>query len=97
MKTTTKTDIANLISNIVESKGTCFAGFDYHGKRRNLTLGANLRDKTKQVGNWGKSIAKGSLIQHNGEYYLQGLPNNEDVSPKIKRFKFSDIQNLVVG
>jgi hypothetical protein len=96
MKTTIQTNIANLIFDIVTNKGTCFAGFDYHGKRRNLTLGANLANRSKQVGNWGESTAKGSLVKHKGEYYLQGLPNNENAN-HIKRFKFSDIENLVIG
>jgi hypothetical protein len=91
------TQLASLISEVVINKGTCFAGFTYNGKRRNLTLGARLRDRVTGGGNWGKSYANGSLVEHNGSLYLQGIPNNEDNAPLVKRFKLAEVENFVIG
>ncbi len=89
--------LANLITNIVSDKGTCFAGFTYNGKRRNLTIGANLTNRVRGVGNWGTTLANGSLIEHKGHFYLQGVPNNEETAPTIKRFKLDEVQDFVIG
>jgi hypothetical protein len=98
--TTNQTQIetlTNSIASLIESKGTCFAGFTYKGKRRNLTLGANLRNKVAGVGNWGESTSKGAIIKHKGNYYLQGIPNNDTNFATIKRFKMNEVENLIVG
>ena len=66
--------LASLVSEIVINKGTCFAGFTYNGKRRNLTLGAKLADRSSGGsggGSWGKSYANGALVEHNQGLYLQ--------------------------
>jgi hypothetical protein len=104
MKNNKATQLASLISEIVINKGTCFAGFTYNGKRRNLTLGAKLRDRvigartgTGTKGNWGQSYANGALVEHNGSLYLQGIPNNEDNAPVVKRFKLDEVQDFVMG
>lgn len=93
--------LAGLIAEIVINKGTCFAGFDYAGKRRNLTIGANLSNRIGGNGSgkgiWGKTYAKGSLVEHNGNIYLQGIPNNEVDAPVVKRFKLSEVENLAIG
>jgi len=91
------TQLASMISEIVINKGTCFAGFTYNGKRRNITLGARLRDRVVGTGNWGKTYANGSLIEHKGELYLQGVPNNEENAPLVKRFKLNEVQDFVIG
>lgn len=105
MKNNKATQLASLISEIVINKGTCFAGFTYNGKRRNLTLGAKLRDRVIGArtttdgtkGNWGKSYANGALVEHNGSLYIQGVPNNEQNAPIVKRFKLDEVQDFVVG
>lgn len=89
--------LASLISEIVVNKGTCFAGFLYNGKRRNLTLGARLGNRTSGGGNWGSSYANGSLVEHNGNLYLQGIPNNEENAPVVKRFKLAEVEDFVIG
>jgi hypothetical protein len=61
MKTTIQTNIANLIFDIVTNKGTCFAGFDYHGKRRNLTLGANLANRSSKSATGAKAPPRAVL------------------------------------
>lgn len=92
--------LASLVSEIVINKGTCFAGFTYNGKRRNLTLGAKLADRSSGGGSgggsWGKSYANGALVEHKQALYLQGLPNN-DTTRSIKRFKLSDVEDFVIG
>lgn len=95
--TATSQAIADLVRNVVSKKGTCFAGFTYNGKRRNLTLGLNLRNKIAGVGNWGTTTDKGCIISHNGNLYLQGSPNNEINSPVVKRFKINEIRDFVIG
>jgi hypothetical protein len=89
--------LAELINQIVTSKGTCFAGFTYNGKRRNLTIGANLSSRTHGGTAWGNSYANGSLVEHKQNLYLQGIPNNESNAAHIKRFKLSDVQDFVIG
>ena len=89
--------LAELINQIVISKGTCFAGFTYNGKRRNLTIGANLSNRTHGGTTWGNSYANGSLVEHKKNLYLQGIPNNDETSASIKRFKLSDVQDFVIG
>lgn len=90
-------ELAKLITNIVADKGTCFAGFTYGGKRRNVTIGANLSNRVAGVGNWGASRAKGSIVEHKGALYLQGLTNNEETGSTIKRFKLDEVQDFVIG
>ena len=88
--------LASLVSEIVINKGTCFAGFTYNGKRRNITLGAKLGDRSSGGGSWGTSYANGALVEHKQALYLQGLPNN-DTTRSIKRFKLSDVEDFVIG
>lgn len=97
MKNNKAIQLASLISEIVINKGTCFAGFTYNGKRRNITLGAKLGNRVSGGGNWGKSFANGSLVEHNGNLYLQGIPNNESNAPLVKRFKLDEVQDFVMG
>jgi hypothetical protein len=92
--------VASLIAELVISKGTCFAGFDYDGKRRNLTIGKGLLRHTKG-GNrpWGKSFANTALVEHNGKLYLQGVENNlgDGQGRAIRTFELSKVSGLVVG
>lgn len=89
--------LAELISGIVSSKGTCFAGFTYNGKRRNITLGARLADRLHGGTAWGNTYANGSLVEHKKHIYLQGIPNNEETNAPVKRFKLAEIQDFVIG
>ena len=97
MKNNKAIQLASMISEIVINKGTCFAGFTYNGKRRNLTIGANLQNRVTGAGNWGKSFANGSLVEHKGSLYLQGIPNNEENAPVVKRFKLDEVSDFVMG
>ena len=93
------TQLASQIAEIILNKGVAFAGFDYHGKRRNVTVGANLMAAgfVSGVGNWGKTFTKGSLVEHNQKVFLQGIENNLDGEPQIKRFDLSQVDNFVIG
>lgn len=97
MKNNQAKQLAALITDIVTKKGTCFAGFVYNGKRRNVTLGAKLSNRVSGVGNWGATSSKGCIVEHRGSLYLQGIPNNEDNAPVVKRFKLNQVENFVVG
>jgi hypothetical protein len=104
MNTTTNSNVtalASLIAEIVINKGTAFAGFDYNGKRRNVTLGSSLSKHVSggDGGNrWGKSFAKSALVEYNGKLYLQGTENNaKDGFHPIKRFDLSKATNFVIG
>lgn len=88
---------ASRIADLIAAKGVCFAGFDYNGKRRNVTLGKDLSKDVKGVGNWGKTSVKGSIVSHNGEIYLQGEENNLETGKQIKRFRLDRATNFVVG
>jgi hypothetical protein len=89
--------LASLIAEIVVNKGTCFAGFTYNGKRRNVTLGIKLANRLAGGTSWGQTYANGSLIEHNNNLYLQGVPNNEDTRSVVKRYKLSDVEDFVIG
>lgn len=89
--------LAALIAEIVINKGTCFAGFTYNGKRRNLTLGAKMAGRLAGGTAWGKTYANGALVEHNNNIYLQGVPNNEDTTAVVKRFKLNEVENFVIG
>jgi hypothetical protein len=89
--------LASLIAEIVVNKGTCFAGFTYNGKRRNVTLGVRLADRLAGGTSWGQTYANGSLVEHNANLYLQGVPNNEDTRSVVKRYKLSDVEDFVIG
>lgn len=89
--------LASLVTEIVVNKGTCFAGFTYNGKRRNLTLGANLGGRLAGGTSWGQTYANGAIVEHNNNLYLQGIPNNEDTSNVVKRFKLNEVENFVIG
>ena len=100
MKNTTKTNASQLsliINSIILSKGTAFAGFDYNGKRRNVTVGANLGERQGTKANWGVSFTNNSLVAYRGEMFLQGIENNIDGSNQIKRFNLSKAENFVIG
>lgn len=94
--------LASQIAELVINKGTCFAGFDYNGKRRNVALGTNLskhvKGSTSGKGNWGTSHARASIIEYNGKLYLQGVENSFDSdNAHIKRYDLSKATNVVVG
>jgi len=89
--------LASLIAEIVTNKGTCFAGFTYNGKRRNVTLGAKMAGRLAGGTSWGKTYANGALVEHNNNIYLQGVPNNEDTTAVVKRFKLAEVDNFVIG
>jgi hypothetical protein len=89
--------LASLITEIVTNKGTCFAGFTYNGKRRNITLGAKMAGRLAGGTSWGKTYANGAIVEHNNNLYLQGVPNNEDTTAVVKRFKLNEVENFVIG
>ena len=89
--------LASLITEIVTNKGTCFAGFTYNGKRRNLTLGAKMAGRLAGGTSWGTTYANGAIVEHNKNLYLQGVPNNEDTTAVVKRFKLAEVDNFVIG
>lgn len=89
--------LAGLITEIVTNKGTCFAGFTYNGKRRNVTLGIKLANRLAGGTSWGKTYANGAIVEHNKNFYLQGVPNNEDTNAVVKRFKLNEVENFVIG
>ena len=89
--------LAALIAEIVINKGTCFAGFTYNGKRRNLTLGAKMAGRLAGGTSWGQTYANGAIVEHNKNLYLQGVPNNEDTTAVVKRFKLAEVENFVIG
>jgi len=89
--------LASLITEIVTNKGTCFAGFTYNGKRRNLTLGAKMAGRLAGGTSWGTTYANGAIVEHNKNLYLQGVPNNEDTTAVVKRFKLAEVENFVIG
>ena len=89
--------LASLITEIVTNKGTCFAGFTYNGKRRNLTLGAKMAGRLAGGTSWGQTYANGAIVEHNKNLYLQGVPNNEDTTAVVKRFKLAEVENFVIG
>ena len=89
--------LASLITEIVINKGTCFAGFTYNGKRRNITLGAKMAGRLAGGTSWGKTYANGAIVEHNNNLYLQGVPNNEDTTAVVKRFKLNEVENFVIG
>jgi hypothetical protein len=89
--------LASLITEIVTNKGTCFAGFTYNGKRRNLTLGAKMAGRLAGGTSWGTTYANGAIVEHNKNLYLQGVPNNEDTTAVVKRFKLNEVENFVIG
>ena len=89
--------LASLITEIVTNKGTCFAGFTYNGKRRNVTLGIKLANRLAGGTSWGKTYANGAIVEHNNNLYLQGVPNNEDTTAVVKRFKLAEVEGFVIG
>jgi hypothetical protein len=89
--------LASLITEIVINKGTCFAGFTYNGKRRNITLGAKMAGRLAGGTSWGQTYANGAIVEHNKNLYLQGVPNNEDTTAVVKRFKLAEVDNFVIG
>ena len=89
--------LASLITEIVSNKGTCFAGFTYNGKRRNLTLGAKMAGRLAGGTSWGTTYANGAIVEHNKNLYLQGVPNNEDTTAVVKRFKLAEVEGFVIG
>ena len=89
--------LAGLITEIVTNKGTCFAGFTYNGKRRNLTLGAKMAGRLAGGTSWGQTYANGAIVEHNNNLYLQGVPNNEDTNAVVKRFKLAEVEGFVIG
>jgi hypothetical protein len=89
--------LASLITEIVTNKGTCFAGFTYNGKRRNITLGAKMAGRLAGGTSWGQTYANGAIVEHNNNLYLQGVPNNEDTTAVVKRFKLAEVENFVIG
>lgn len=93
------TQIASQIAEIVLNKGTAFAGFDYNGKRRNVTLGANLKEAgfVSGSGSWGETSTHGSLVSHKGKLFVQGIENNLVEGRLIKRFDLAKVTNFVIG
>lgn len=80
--------------NAALCKGTRILAFEYHGKTRNVLVGAKWMQAPVR---WGHKINR-ALIQHNGETYLHAQVHNESGSPKIaKIFNVKDIQNLRGG
>jgi hypothetical protein len=87
---------ANQIAALVASKGTCFAGFKYNGKIRNVTLGKGIVRHCVGASTWGQT-SKGSgssIVRHNDGFYLQGVENNGGEG-QIKRFDLLKIEGEI--
>lgn len=105
MKTSSPTEIAAQIAEITLTKGTAFAGFDYNGKHRNVTIGAKLINHftPSETGrkNWGESFAHATLVAHSGKMYIQCLENmhgeGNEVKHQIKRFELAKVSNFTIG
>lgn len=77
--------------NAALCKGTRILAFEYHGKTRNVLVGAKWMESPVR---WGVKVNR-ALIQHNGETYLHAQVHNESGSPKIaKIFNVKEIENL---
>lgn len=103
MATTNPLQIASQIAEIVLNKGVAFAGFDYNGHRRNVTIGSNLRaagfsggGNGSRKGNWGKTFTHGSLVAYKGKLFLQAVENNRG-NKQLKRFDIAKVSNFVIG
>ncbi len=93
MNAKTPIEIAALVAEYVMHKGTVFAGFDYKGKRRNVTIGSNI---VGSKGNWGDTFTKGSLVTYKGKLFLQAV-ENAGKDHHIKRFDLTKAENFVIG
>lgn len=90
--------LASQIAEIVLNKGVAFAGFDYNGKRRNVTVGSNLSRYTSGGSSrWGTSFTNGALVAYKGKMFLQAVENNVTGGPQLKRFDLSKAENFVIG
>lgn len=105
MKNLTPNQIVSSITNAL-AKGTVFAGFNYptkHGtiKRRNVTIGASLKryiaGDGKAKRGWGKTFGRGALVQKDEKFYIQGIENNLDSGPQLKRFSLDKVTDFVIG
>lgn len=93
--------IASQVAETVLTKGVAFAGFDYNGYRRNVTVGSNLRKFTSggkvKGGNWGQTFTNGALVAYKGKLFLQAVENNLADGSQLKRFDLAKADNFVIG
>lgn len=78
--------IEQAIQSILD-QGTKIVSFDYHGKRRNVLIGAN---EISAQGPWGDQLNRAIRV-HRGRKYLVARVQN-DVVP-IKAFPLDLIEN----
>jgi len=105
MTTSSTSEIIAKVAEITLTKGTGFAGFDYNGRRRNVTVGAQLGKahdaSTQTKKKWGKSFAKSTLIAYSGKMYLQCIENvslgKGQVTHQVKRFALDKVSNFSIG
>jgi len=80
-------EIENKINQILK-RGTRVVSFDYHGKRRNVLVGAS---QIANDGVWGVQENR-AIRKHNGKSYLVGIVNN-DHAATVKCFALDKISN----
>jgi len=87
-----KTHVEKILESVdgILKRGTSFAGFDYHGKRRNVLVGAESCDGYLP---WGEYVNR-AIVKHNGKFYLCAVEMTD--GQMIKNFELSKISNWTV-
>lgn len=83
-------NIRNRIEKLL-ARGTHIAGFTYHGKPRNVIIGANI--PTAGIGNGWGARANRAIRTHKGREFLICRVNNEENAYSIKCFDLAQIVN----
>jgi hypothetical protein len=64
---------------------------------RVIWLGADVLMPLLSGGeSWGESNKNGKIVTHSGKEYIQGVEENEEGKPFIKRFDLSKVSDLEV-
>jgi hypothetical protein len=74
----------------IAESGTGIRSFTYHGKRRNVLIGASKCQPEKH--SWGELVVHRSVLFYRGNLYLVAVDNND--ARMVKRWKFSDIEDF---
>ncbi|NJO61920.1 MAG: hypothetical protein HC836_27870 [Richelia sp. RM2_1_2] len=100
----TMENIAKQIEEAVEKRGTIIVSFGYNGKRRNVTVGAEIapgfakRKAPLAGGNvWGeKSGPRACIVYHKGAAFMRGFENTrpDGTSETVHRFKCFRIEKM---
>lgn len=100
----TTEQLASIINQQVEKRGTIFVSFRYKDKQRNITVGADIKKAfakrehiLKNAGVvWGETFGKRKCIQRhqNGKLYLRGFENITGLSNNGHGFKCYDLAKM---